>query len=652
MAFRMKSLSFLLLLLATAAAIVVRASVSVPTNNNENNNGVVSSVIGTAARHLDDEGQGVVADEETTGSGDETVPDEPVDDFYGKDSNPYIPHAEGTAVRFQDQDGTWMYGMIARYNSATETYTIRWDEDNVEEDFPDKEQVENLVFSAEKEKITGTKKDNDENENDGENYDWNSDMDEDGDAVFANSRVENEESNKDNSGTTNNQQSGSSYQGEVPDNFDFGFTYKYQDLSGYQPWPVGTVTLLEFTDGWYEGKISQFFFSEDKKNATYIVTWSDGTTDNFVNELEWMDLMVANAVDYEPWEIGTPTYGYPNLDAESGVDALKSDSMYLSGNITKFENGAYTIEWSNGDVVVYSDFDMIDELVNNAGQFYYPYGQDNFQPWPMNTPVSWDFDDGWWDGTITGFTDGTYEVTWSDGSSKYYSNLEKINQMVAFAAGDGFIGNLAAPDQLHNPDQDDYYASWNYYELGTLVYAEFKDGWWAGYIDSYEGDYYVVRWSDDSMDKFLPGDDFDEMVINGQYIPYDYNLWPVGTQVYKDFDGKWHWGTVVYSEGGFYEVVWDDGLTTVNVSGVALDEMVANAQPSGVGFFGKFILIVFSLGVVVGLGLFILKRHQRQGQLTDMTEQVRENEIELDENPSHTEYSDQPEGGTSPATLV
>ena len=195
--------------------------------------------------------------------------------------------------------------MIARYNSATETYTIRWDEDNVEEDFPDKEQVENLVFSAEKEKITGTKKDNDENENDGENYDWNSDMDEDGDAVFANSRVENEESNKDNSGTTNNQQSGSSYQGEVPDNFDFGFTYKYQDLSGYQPWPVGTVTLLEFTDGWYEGKISQFFFSEDKKNATYIVTWSDGTTDNFVNELEWMDLMVANAVDYEPWEIGT-----------------------------------------------------------------------------------------------------------------------------------------------------------------------------------------------------------------------------------------------------------------------------------------------------------------------------------------------------------
>jgi len=101
------------------------------------------------------------------------------------------------------------------------------------------------------------------------------------------------------------QQENNDNKGAAPDDFDFGYTYEYEDLTDYEPWPIGTQTLLEFADGWFEGEITSFSMSDDKKNATYIVTWSDGTSDSFVNELEWMDLMVANAEDYEPWEIGT-----------------------------------------------------------------------------------------------------------------------------------------------------------------------------------------------------------------------------------------------------------------------------------------------------------------------------------------------------------
>ena len=94
-------------------------------------------------------------------------------------------------------------------------------------------------------------------------------------------------------------------QGSVPEDFDFGYTYKYENLGAYESWPVGTLTLLEFQDGYYEGKIQSFDLSEDKSTATYVVIWSDDTTDEFVNELEWMDLMVENAKEYEPWELKT-----------------------------------------------------------------------------------------------------------------------------------------------------------------------------------------------------------------------------------------------------------------------------------------------------------------------------------------------------------
>jgi len=228
--------------------------------------------------------------------------------------NQNVPHPDGTAVRFQDQDGTWMSGTIVDFNSDTKTYLIQWDEGDVKEEFSDSDKVDQLVINAEKK---DTNKEDEHSDGD-EGYDWNNDI-EDGDVSVV--------SVEDNTEDNNNIDESSSSQGTVPENFDSGYTYKYEDLSEYEPWPVDTTTLLEFQDGYYEGKITSFNLSDDQKIATYFVTWSDHTTDTFVNELEWMDLMVENAIEYNSWEIGKKTYGYPNPEAGS-------NEPYLGGEIT------------------------------------------------------------------------------------------------------------------------------------------------------------------------------------------------------------------------------------------------------------------------------------------------------------------------------
>ena len=161
-----------------------------------------------------------------------------------------------------------MVGKIQKYDSGTQTYTIQWDEDDMKEDFSDLHEVDHLVDNAEKAK--------------NDLFPMNS------------SREQQEESN-------DVQQSISDSQAYV----DTNSAYNYDDLSTYEPYPIGTPVLLEFADGWYEGKITDFSLSDDRKNATYTITWSDDTTDTFVNELEWMDLIVMNAETYTPWEIGT-----------------------------------------------------------------------------------------------------------------------------------------------------------------------------------------------------------------------------------------------------------------------------------------------------------------------------------------------------------
>lgn len=196
-----------------------------------------------------------------------------------------------------------MSGTIVDFKIDTNIYVIQWDEGDVKEDFSDLEKVDQLVINAEEKDVTKDTNKGDEHSDGDEGYDWNNDI-EDGD-VSARLEGSTENNNKNDSNNSNDESSSSSYQGTVPENFDSEYTYRYENLSEYEAWPVNTITLLEFQDGYYEGKITSFNLSDDKNIATYFVRWSDGTTDTFVNELEWMDLMVENAIEYEPWEVGT-----------------------------------------------------------------------------------------------------------------------------------------------------------------------------------------------------------------------------------------------------------------------------------------------------------------------------------------------------------
>lgn len=516
------------------------------------------------------------------------------------DTNAYNPYTNGTPVRYQDQDGTWMDGTIVDFDETTQIYVVEWKEDNVRESFANLAKVDKLVVNY-KTRIGEIVAENNKNDDGDETRDWN------------------EDNNNNN------------------DDYYNGSTYTAEELSQYEPWSIGTPVLLEFEDGTFAGTITSYSLSEDKLNATYIATWSDGKSDSFVNQLEAIDLMVEYADWYGPWDVGTPAYGYPN-----GFD---TKDKWSQGEIRTFDNGAYTVQWSNGTSASFSDLDEVDELVTNAALVLQPHAVADYKPWEVGTPVSNIFDSGWWDGTITGYTDGTYEVTYTDGFVKYYSSTEKLDLMVAFAIGEGF-GNDDDGQQNQNDDQSGILDDMDgeLYLPGTLVYAQFNDGWWAGFIESVNDDEYVVRWSDDTKDTFPPGPDMDDMVDNAQYIQNDFNLYAEGTPVYAKIDGYWYWGTVDYSAAGYHEIVWEDGERTVKMSGDELDEMVAIAyiysNKQGLSVVAQVAIATAVLGGFAGIAFFVKRRGDKRRRAVEVTEQVQENELDLTEE-NINKYSDE-----------
>ncbi len=293
--------------------------------------------------------------------------------------------------------------------------------------------------------------------------------------------------------------------------------------------------------------------------------------------------------------------------------------------------------------MTYYDFDLIDTFVTAAANNIDSSWIDNYNPWPMNTGVMWIFDNGFVDGNITGFARGTYTIMWSDSSVKLYSNLEKVDQMVAFYNGVGYIGKLATPSASDYMEVDHVYDT--YYALETVVYAEFKDGWWAGYIDSYDNEYYVIRWSDNSVDKFLPGEAMDDMVRNAKNIPADYAIWEVGTRVHQKYEGTWYWGSIETSNAGFYTILWDDGSRSTYVSGPEMEQIVKNAYKRGFSF-GNIAIALIAFGCAGFVGFFAFDKNRKK--LAAFREQVRANELGFSDN---TGYQDEEPGARLPRVV-
>jgi len=193
---------------------------------------------------------------------------------------------------------------------------------------------------------------------------------------------------------------------------------------------------------------------------------------------------------------------------------------------------------------------------------------DDDEPWDTGTKVYNEFpNEGWWSGTITSFSAGSgmYTVTWEDGSTDYYDDGDKIDQMVAFAQN----------DPQNNPAGSGPAAG--AYPAGTAI-SMYEDGYWYdGIVVQYGSGTYTVKWDeDDEIEQIQAGDVMDQMVQDSMgdddAAPDDYDgsstispsgvvdgpKYSNGTPVSDFEDGEWVDGKVVNFQDGNYVVQWDD----------------------------------------------------------------------------------------------
>lgn len=196
-------------------------------------------------------------------------------------------------------------------------------------------------------------------------------------------------------------------------------------------------------------------------------------------------------------------------------------------------------------------------------------------PWDSGTKVYNEFPgEGWWSGTITSFNQATgmYTVTWEDGSTDYYDDGDKIDQMVANAQNDP-QNNPAGSTSVSGA-----------YPAGTAV-SVFEDGeWWDGVVDKYESGTYTIKWDEDGeIEQIEAGAIMDQMVQDAfgddDAVPDDYatsaptsedtstgtegsTTVVVGAAVsWYDEEGGWVDGTITKYANNVYTVTWEDGTT-------------------------------------------------------------------------------------------
>jgi hypothetical protein len=471
------------------------------------------------------------------------------------------------------------------------------------------------------------------------------------------------------------------------------------DLGNYQPWELDTTVLMELPNGWSEGFITDFQLSSPK-TVVYEVTWNDGEVITYT-DIKEVDEMVTNAEEYEPWEAGTPVYEQFGDGNEVG----------RNGFISSFVNGQYVISWDDGTSQNYFDFDTVDDFVFNArgngeGESGMDDGEadsesesggniwDGYEPWGNGTPVSYEFDDGWWEGEISGYKDGVYEVTWINGSTNRYGDFGVMDKMVANARislpdtgagdeigkeesiddnvqdasaedntiGDSNIGseeNDVDDDIQDTIDEDDDIGGeervdddllinsgmdaeqveivnldeteGRVYENGTMVCKKFDDGWWVGFVESFEGGTYTIKWADDGINEYEEGEEMDQMVTDAHEGPVaaDSDPYPVGTIVYVKNSDVWYEGSIKSYEKFMYTVVWEDGNETYYVDGTELDHIVANGvkvaedNDDGLAAGGKVGIAIAAVSVSFLIGLVLVKSFRRKNRSSKQSRRIR-----------------------------
>jgi len=216
---------------------------------------------------------------------------------------------------------------------------------------------------------------------------------------------------------------------------------------------------------------------------------------------------------------------------------------------------------------------------------------DERKSWDTGTKVYNEFpNEGWWSGTITLYNPDTqmYTVTWEDGSTDYYDDDDKIDQMVAYAQN----------DPQNNPAGASTNAVPGTYPAGTGISMYENDIWYDGIIVNFGTDVYTVKWNESGeVEEIQAGAVMDQMVVDATGTddapPAGYEGGPsppsasvpvgennsniyVGTPVsyYDDDDEDWQDGTITRYHDSTYTVMWQDGsVDEYDDSGADLKEL-------------------------------------------------------------------------------
>ena len=241
----------------------------------------------------------------------------------------------------------------------------------------------------------------------------------------------------------------------------------------------------------------------------------------------------ATEADVGLFPVGTRTYGHFD-DCDCWVKGKVDE--YISGDPSLYRVKWYSKEQGTTDYYEGTDLGHLLTVVNHAADFVGTIGTENPddekpQIYVAGTPVYYNFDDSkWYHGTITGFDDDAYGVTWSDGSRSKYRDVRRVRVMV----------DMAIAQVISGGDEPDVKI-----EIGTPVRDRYKGEWWDGQITEVrpsEGRY-TVTWTDKSTDAYTDKKILKQIIDQGRLYNVGkedevVQVFPLGTLVYTKFTKK------------------------------------------------------------------------------------------------------------------
>jgi hypothetical protein len=234
---------------------------------------------------------------------------------------------------------------------------------------------------------------------------------------------------------------------------------------------IGTPVQQFFQDGWYNGDITDF------DGTLYTVTWDDGQINTYTEDEVAQfaaDALVANpptAVEAEsPTPVATTTTPVttttttttppvvapatapapapttpqtlvPKYAIGNKVYQEFDQAGWFIGTITGFDSsGLYSVKWQDGAIESYSEQEISimsskvyeyqtamanGEVVSNENENN-PPPLANGPEFAFATVVYGNFEDGWYEGSVTAYDEytGLYEVQWSDGDYETFDNAQ------------------------------------------------------------------------------------------------------------------------------------------------------------------------------------------------------------------------------------